>query len=97
MIAIVAKFKVKEGKVDDVIKAFEVMIPHVHKEEGTLYYTLNRDNANPNALVVMERYRDRDALRTHAKTPHFVELSQKFGELLEGNPEISILEEILSI
>jgi len=97
MIAIVAKFKVKEGKMDDVIKAFEVIVPHVRKEEGTLHYTLNKDNANPNTLIVMERYRDQDALRTHGKSPHFAELSKKFGELLDGNPEISFLEEILSI
>jgi quinol monooxygenase YgiN len=97
MIGVVAKFKVKEGKADEVIKLFEEIVPHVRQEEGTLFYTLNRDTANPNILIVMERYRDKDALRVHSKTPHFLAMFPKIGPLLEENPELSILEELVSI
>jgi quinol monooxygenase YgiN len=97
MIGLIAKLKIKEGKVDEVIEMFRGLIANVRKEEGTLFYTVNRDSADPNTLVVMERYRDKDARRAHSKTPYLIEFFQKVGPLLEGNPEIAVLDEILSI
>ncbi|MBN1612919.1 MAG: antibiotic biosynthesis monooxygenase [Deltaproteobacteria bacterium] len=97
MIGLVAKMKVKEGKADEFIEVFKGLITNVRKEEGTLYYTLNRDKADPNTFVVMERYRDKEALKTHGSSPHFAEASGKFGALLDGPPELIMLEEIASI
>jgi quinol monooxygenase YgiN len=97
MIGLVAKLKVKEGKMEEFIALFQGLITHVRKEEGTLFYTLNRDKANPNTLVVMERYRDKEALKTHSTSPHFIEASGKFGAFLDGPPELSMLDEIASI
>ena len=97
MIGLIAKLKIKDGKVDEVIQMFQGLIVDVRTEEGTLFYTVNRDTANPDTLVVMERYRDKDARRAHSKTPYIIEFFQKVGPLLEGNPEIAVLDEILSI
>jgi len=97
MIGLVAKMKVKEGKMDELIEVFKGLITHVRKEEGTLFYSLNRDKANPNTVVVMERYRDKEALKAHGSSAHFAEASGKFGALLDGPPELTMLEEIASI
>ena len=97
MISVVAKIPVKEGKADDMIALLKELMTHVAQEEGTLLYTLNRDPANPNTIVIMERYNDKAALDAHSSTPHFKALASKMPELLAGKPEILVLEEIHSI
>ena len=97
MIGVVAKVPVKDGKADDVIELFKELMAPVADEEGTLLYTLNRDPANPNTIVILERYRDKAALDAHSSTPHFKALFSRMPEFLAGKPEISILEEIHSI
>ena len=97
MISIIAKVPVKEGKFDEAVALFQGMLPQVAKEEGTLAYSLNKDQSNPNTIVILERYRDKAALDAHAVTPHFKEFSPKLPQFLAGKPEIVIMEEIDSI
>jgi len=97
MLGIIAKLPVKEDKVEEAIELFKGLIVKVAEEEGTLAYTLNRDQANPNTVVVMERYKDKAAIDAHSSTPYFKEFSAKIGEYLAGKPEITILDEIGSI
>lgn len=97
MLGIVAKLPVQEDKVDEAIELFKDLMVKVAEEEGTLAYTLNREQKNPNTIVIMERYKDKDALDAHSSTPHFKEFSGKIGAYLAGKPEITILDEIQSI
>jgi len=97
MVAIIAKMKIKEGKTDEAIDLFRNLVPEVGKEEGTLGYAICRDNANPDLLVVIERYRDMEAIQAHSSTPSFKEFSKAVGAFLDGKPDISLFEEILSI
>jgi len=97
MIAIIAKMKIKEGKVDDAIELFKGLAPKVREEEGTLAYAISRDKANPNLLVVIERYRDMEAIQAHSSSAYFKEFSKTVGQFLDGKPELSILEEVVSI
>jgi quinol monooxygenase YgiN len=96
MISVIAKLPIKEGKVDEAVAAIKELVKDVAKEEGTLLYTLNRDSKNPNTLVFMERYKDKDALNAHSTTPHFKVFFAKSGVLLSGKPEIVFMEEIVS-
>ncbi len=97
MVGLIAKLKIKEGKMEEVIQLFKELIPYVRKEEGTLSYTLNRDGAHPDLLIVMERYRDMAALQAHSASPQFADFVVKSGPLMDGSLEMSILEEIVSI
>ena len=94
MIGVVAKIPVKDEKADDVIDPFKEVMAPVTEKEGTLLYTLNRDPADPNTIVILERYKDKAALDVHSSTPHFKALFPRLQEFLAGKPEISILEEI---
>jgi quinol monooxygenase YgiN len=96
MIALIAKIPIKEGKVDEAIEAIKALMVHVAKEEGTLMYTLNRDNSDPNTLIFLERYKDQAALDAHSSTPHFKEFFAKSAEFIAGRPEMTIMEEIHS-
>jgi quinol monooxygenase YgiN len=95
MISVIAKLHIKEDKVDEAVAAIKELVKDVAKEEGTLLYTLNRAK-NPNTLVFMERYKDKDALNAHSATPHFKVFFAKSGALLSGKPEVVFMEEIVS-
>jgi quinol monooxygenase YgiN len=97
MISIIAKIPVKEEKLDQAIEAFKQLIGEVGKEEGTLFYTLNISKSAPHTLVILERYKDKEALKAHSSTPHFASLMGRAGELFSGNPEITIMDELASI
>jgi quinol monooxygenase YgiN len=97
MVPVIAKLGVKDGKMDEAIEMVKALTAEVAKEEGTLIYKFCRDPKNPNVLVVMEAYKDADALQVHSTTPHFKDFFGKFSAILEGAPEIMILEEIVSI
>ena len=96
MISLIAKLPIKEDKMDEAVAAIRELVTEVAKEEGTMFYTLNRDSKNPNTLVFMERYRDKDALNVHSNTPNFKAFFAKSGAWLSGKPEVMFMEEILS-
>ena len=97
MISVIAKIPIKEGKVEEAIDAFKELMVHVAKEEGTLRYTMNRAQSNPNTLIIMERYQDKAALDAHSSTPYFKAFFAKSREFIGGKPEITVMEEIHSI
>jgi len=97
MIAVIAKIPVQKEKKEDALAAVKTLMAGVAKEEGTLYYTLNIDEKNPDTLVFMERYKDMDALTAHSSTPYFKEFMEKAKTFAAGPPEISVLNEIDSI
>lgn len=97
MISIIAKIPVKEEKLNEAIEAFKQLIAEVAKEEGTLSYTLNVSKKDPNTLVILERYKDKESLGAHSSTPHFKAFSAKAGEFFSGKTEIAIMDELASI
>ncbi len=94
MLTIIAKMPIKEGKMDEALKEFKELMIEVAKEEGTVLYSLNVEKANPNTLVVVEQYKDKEALNFHSSTPHFQEFFAKSSALLGGNPELVVMKEI---
>jgi len=97
MLAVVAKIGVKEGKADELVQLLKDILPSVKKEEGTLYYTVNRDRTDPNVVVVIEKYKDDAAFQAHSTTPYLAELFGKAQPLVEGDMELTMLDEIGSI
>ena len=97
MIGVVAKLSIQEAKIDEAINLIKELMADVAKEEGTLFYTMNRDKADPNMIIIMERYKDKEAFDYHSSTPHFKAFFGKIGGLLAGKPDMSIMDEIHSI
>lgn len=97
MVAVVAKIGVKEGKADELVQLLKDILPSVKKEDGTLYYTVNRDRTNPNLVVVIEKYKDDAAFQAHSSTPYLAELFGKAQSLVEGDMELMMMDEIGSI
>jgi len=97
MISVIAKIPIKEGKIEEAIQAFKELMEHVAKEEGTLMYTMNRAQSNPNTLVIMERYKDKASLDLHSSSPYFKAFLTRSPDFIAGRPEITVMEEIHSI
>lgn len=94
MITVVAKLTIQEGKMDETIAMAKAMMEKVATEEGTLLYSLNRKPSDTSTLVIVERYKDKDALSAHSATPHFKEFSTKLATVLAGRPEIAVMDEL---
>lgn len=97
MIGVIAKIPVREEKLNEALEAVKQLMIGVGEEEGTLFYTLNTSKSLPNTLIIMERYKDKEALGIHSSTPHFKVFMDRAGEFFAGKPEIMILDEIASI
>lgn len=94
MITVIAKLPVKEGKMDEAMAAFKVLMSKVASEEGTVLYSLNQEKANPNTLVVVEQYQDKAALEFHSSTPYFKEFFTASVAFISGKPEMTVMKEI---
>ena len=97
MLSVLAKMPIKADKMDEALELIKGLIAKVAEEEGTLYYTVNVDRNNPNVLVFMERYKDKEALEYHSGSPHFQEFFGKAPEYLDGQPEIIVMKELAGI
>ncbi|MDQ5895542.1 MAG: hypothetical protein QG596_1803 [Actinomycetota bacterium] len=85
-IVVVAMLKVKEGKVDEAISGFRPVIEQTHGEEGCISYALHRDNADPDNLVLVERWRSQTDLDAHFTQPHLAALGSLASEVLSEPP-----------
>ncbi len=94
MITVIAKLPIKEGKMDEALAEVKSLISEVAKEEGTVLYSINVEKANPNTLVFVEQYKDKDAFIFHSSTPHFTAFFTKSAAFIGDNPEITVLKEI---
>ena len=94
MLVVVAKLKAKAGEEGKIEKAFLDVLPKVLEEEGTVAYTLNRSQADPTVLMVLEKYKDMDAFAAHGATPHLAELFGVITPLLDGDLALDMYEEI---
>ena len=96
MLSVIAKIPIKEGKMEEAMAAIAELMKGVAGEAGCLLYTVNSDKNNPNTLVFMERYKDKEALQVHGQTPHFQAFFAKSGQLVAGPPEMTIMKELAS-
>ncbi len=94
MLVVVAKLKAKAGEEGKVEKALLDVLPKVREEEGTVAYTLNRSQADPAVLMVLEKYKDLDAFAAHGATPYLAELFGIVLPLLEGDVSLDMYDEI---
>jgi quinol monooxygenase YgiN len=94
---VVAKLTAQSGKEAEMEKALLDIIPQVKQEEGTLVYSLHKDQNNPRVFLFYEKYKDMDALAAHSSTPYFKALFKTLKPLLDSPPEISMYTELAGI
>jgi quinol monooxygenase YgiN len=87
-VVVVAIFRAKPGRVDEVITGLEPVIAQTHGEAGCLTYALHRDTNDPDRLVLVERWTSQVALEAHFQQPYMAGLGDLAAELLAEPPAI---------
>jgi quinol monooxygenase YgiN len=67
------------------------VIPAVHEEDGCELYALQRGT---DRLVVLEKWRDADALGAHGSGENIQALGARLTGLVQGQPDVQVLEAI---
>jgi quinol monooxygenase YgiN len=85
---VVATITAREGNQALVRAALERIVPPSRAEAGCLRYDLNLDLGNHASFVMLEAWRDEEALAAHEATPHFQELVSTIG----GKADVQIVK-----
>jgi quinol monooxygenase YgiN len=81
-ISMLAKLRVKDGKGDELVKAFGAIFEQVDQEPGTEVYALNRAKDDPNVFWFYELYTDDSALAAHGSSDAMAKAGPSFGPLI---------------
>ena len=93
-LSIVAKVKVKDGRQTEFEAVARRLVAAVNANEpGCLLYTLNKGD-DPLGYVMLERYRDEDAIKAHRASEHFRTIGREMGAHMDGPPEVARYVEI---
>jgi quinol monooxygenase YgiN len=95
-ITVIAKLKVKPGNEAQFEAAARKMIEAMRPAEpGALQYVLHRgQKEHANEFVYYEVYQDQAAFDLHGKTDHMKAFGGAIGALLDGRPQVDILQEV---
>jgi quinol monooxygenase YgiN len=94
MITIIAKLKVKEGKMDEAIQLLRDIVPTIKSAEpGCIEYIPHTVRGEENVILLYEKYRDKDALKVHSS--NLAKSMEKLFPLLEPGMEIKTCTEII--
>ena len=94
---VVARLKAQAGKAEEMAAVLKGLIPKVRNEEGTLVYTLNRNQQDPSVFLFYEKYASTDALMAHSGTDYFKETFKSLKPLLAEPPVIEMYDELDAI
>ena len=88
-LTVLARFKAKEGKETDVLRAITSLIAPTKAEEGCINYDLHRAQNDPGLFVLYETWRNRQDLDSHLATPYLQAFLEQAPELLAEPVDIS--------
>lgn len=92
-VVVVATMKAKPESVDAVREACTNAVAAVHDEPGCQLYSLHESDGT---FVFVEQWADADALKTHSTAPAIGTLFGAIGELLDGAPDIKMLQPVVA-
>lgn len=93
-VVVVVLFRVVPGRVEDGLAALaEVAVP-THAEEGCIAYAAHRDPADPDSIVLIERWASRAALDEHLATQHLADFRASSQDIWAGPAAIHVLDPV---
>ncbi len=97
MLTVVAKIKVKADKTEAFEAEARKMIAQVRENEpGTLTYTLHQSTADAGEYLFYEVYQDQAAFVAHGGSPAMQAFFAALGGIVDGRPELTMYESIMS-
>lgn len=90
---IVATISVKENYIEELKNIFHTVVDATRMEEGCISYDLHSDVNNPLVFVILEEWKNQEAIDFHNKSQHF----QNFKKGIDGkidNLKIDVIKKI---
>jgi len=94
MVKVIAKFFVKEDKVEEFLKLANVLVEESRKEAGCVSYNLLQDVSNPQTLIMVEEWESAGILKTHMASAHFTSIIPKMSLLQFQKEEITVCKNV---
>mgnify|MGYP001138392071 CR=1 FL=1 len=94
MVKVIAKFFVKEDKVEEFLKLANVLVEESRKETGCVSYNLLQDVSNPQTLIMVEEWESAGILKTHMASAHFTSIIPKMSLLQFQKEEITVCKNV---
>lgn len=91
-LTVVARFKAKAGKEEQVFQAILALIAPTRAEDGCITYELHRAQSDPALFCLYELWRTRQDLDDHLATPYLQAFLDKAPELLAEPVDLSFWE-----
>jgi quinol monooxygenase YgiN len=100
MIHVIAIITARPGQRERILEAFRANLPAVRAEDGCIEYgpTIDAEGVGgfqaklgPDTFVVIEKWRDADALKAHAAAPHMASYAARVKDLIASRV-IHVLE-----
>lgn len=66
-----ARWRVKEGKLDAVLRLMKEASEKSSQEEGNLFYTLHQAQEDHHTIILYEGYANAEAVEIHRNSEHF--------------------------
>lgn len=92
MIIINAKVKINENSREDYLKMMDELVSASQQEKGNLFYHHYEDVSERNSFVVVENYKDQQAVEEHNHSEHFKAFSENIGKYVKAEPTIEVAE-----
>jgi quinol monooxygenase YgiN len=92
MILISGEAKLHPDKRDAAIEAMNVMSAASLEESGCIDYRFWIATADPNRILIFEKWENQGAIDAHFQSPHMATFGASFGSALDGGVEITKFE-----
>jgi quinol monooxygenase YgiN len=79
MIIVMGHIRMADGEIDRLGGEMTTQMLATRAEDGCVQYDFSRVVADPNLLLISEKWRDQDALQAHSKTPHMAVFNSVIG------------------
>ncbi|GAC1331005.1 MAG: hypothetical protein NVSMB17_08730 [Candidatus Dormibacteria bacterium] len=92
MIIIIASIQVRPENLASALEQSHQHVVRSRAEPGCISHAVHQAHEDPNRLVFVERWADRDAMNAHFGVPAARAFSRSLGELADGPAELDIYE-----
>jgi len=93
-VILVARFRAKEGKEEEVGDILVSLVEPTRAEEGCVFYYLHQVKDEKGHYLFYECFRSEEAFKIHAEAPYIRGFLDRTDELLAEPPDIRFLEKI---
>ncbi|QXE02869.1 putative quinol monooxygenase [Terribacillus sp. DMT04] len=92
MIIIHARMSVKPEKKEEFLKEIDAVIEGSQAEAGNNSYDLYQDPKDANSLIMIENWKDMDAVQAHNNSSHFQKFSAAAKEMLSAPLDVDVYQ-----